>query len=113
MPPKKTPSRGARATARGMTKSQIKDAIAKECECAKNVVSDVLEALAGLAIAEVKAGRPFTVPSLVKITRRHKPAVAARQGIDPFTKEPRTFKARPATNVVRSKPVKALKTGAA
>jgi nucleoid DNA-binding protein len=111
MPPKK--SSASRAPARGMTKSQIKDAIAKECDCAKGVVSDVLDALAGLAIAEVKAGRAFTVPSLVKITRRHKAAVPARQGIDPFTKQPRMFKARPATNVVRSKPVKALKVGAA
>ncbi|MFM2154091.1 MAG: hypothetical protein RL199_2526, partial [Pseudomonadota bacterium] len=33
----------------------------------------------------------------------------ARQGINPFTKEPTTFPAKPASKAVRVRPVKALK----
>jgi len=38
-----------------------------------------------------------------------KPATKERQGINPFTKEPTVFKAKPARNVVRVRPLKALK----
>jgi nucleoid DNA-binding protein len=43
----------------------------------------------------------------VKVVR--KPAVPARKGINPFTKEEMTFKARPARNVVKILPLKSLK----
>jgi hypothetical protein len=33
----------------------------------------------------------------------------AHEGINPFTKEPMTFKAKPASKVVRARPTKALK----
>ena len=38
-----------------------------------------------------------------------KPATKARQGINPFTKEPMTFKAKPASKKVRLLPLKSLK----
>jgi nucleoid DNA-binding protein len=38
-----------------------------------------------------------------------KPATAARKGINPFTKEEVMFKAKPARNVVKVLPLKALK----
>jgi nucleoid DNA-binding protein len=43
----------------------------------------------------------------VKVVR--KPAVPARKGINPFTKEEQMFKAKPARNVVKITPLKALK----
>ena len=51
----------------------------------------------------------FSVPGLMRITVKRKPATKERRGINPFTKEPTIFKARPARNVVRVRPLKALK----
>jgi Bacterial DNA-binding protein len=42
-----------------------------------------------------------------------KPATKARKGINPFTEEPTTFKARPARKIVRARPVKAAKDAVA
>jgi DNA-binding protein HU-beta len=38
-----------------------------------------------------------------------KPATKAKTGINPFTKEPMTYKAKPARNVVKALPLKSLK----
>jgi hypothetical protein len=38
-----------------------------------------------------------------------KPATKAREGINPFTKEPTTFKAKPARKIIKARPVKAAK----
>jgi hypothetical protein len=38
-----------------------------------------------------------------------KPATKARQGINPFTKEPMTFKAKPARKLVKVRALKGLK----
>ena len=43
----------------------------------------------------------------LKVVR--KPATKAKQGINPFTKEPMTIKAKPARNVIKALPLKALK----
>jgi nucleoid DNA-binding protein len=45
----------------------------------------------------------------MKITVQRKPATPEREGINPFTKEPTTFKAKPARNIVKVRPLKALK----
>ena len=51
----------------------------------------------------------FTVPGLMKIVKVHKPRRAARKGINPFTGEEMMFKAKPAHNVVKVRPLKNLK----
>jgi hypothetical protein len=38
-----------------------------------------------------------------------KPATKARQGINPFTKQPQMFAAKPASKSVRARPIKAIK----
>jgi hypothetical protein len=38
-----------------------------------------------------------------------KPATKARKGINPFTKEPTVFKAKPARKTIKIRPVKAAK----
>jgi hypothetical protein len=49
----------------------------------------------------------FTLPGLAKLKLVRKPATKARQGVNPFTKQPQMFKAKPARNIVR---IRALKT---
>ena len=55
----------------------------------------------------------FTLPGLAKVTTKHKKATKARKGINPFTGEETTFKAKPACNVVKVRPLKKLKEMAA
>ena len=51
----------------------------------------------------------FNIPSLMKVKVIRKPATKARPGINPFTKEETIFAAKPARNVVKILPLKALK----
>ena len=51
----------------------------------------------------------FVLPALLKIATVRKPATKARKGINPFTKEEVMFKAKPATTVVKVRPLKKLK----
>jgi hypothetical protein len=54
----------------------------------------------------------FNVPSMMRITLKRSPR-PRRMGINPFTKEQVMFKAKPARNVVRVRPLKALGTWSA
>jgi DNA-binding protein HU-beta len=51
----------------------------------------------------------FTLPGLLKMKVVKKPATKARQGVNPFTKEQMTFKAKPASKKIRLLPLKSLK----
>ena len=64
-------------------------------------------------IRDMSAPDPTTVFNLFGLAKMmviNKPAVPERQGINPFTKEPTTFKAKPARRVVKVRPMKALKS---
>ena len=93
------------------TTSEILSAIAESTEVSKQDVAAVLKALEGeiqKALGKKGPGQ-FAIPGLCKITVVRKPATKAREGINPFTKEPTVFKAKPATNVVKIRPLKNLK----
>ena len=51
----------------------------------------------------------FNLAGIMKVKVIRKPAEPEREGIDPFTKEMRVFKAKPARNVVKVTPLKRLK----
>ena len=78
-------------------------------EIARNYVKGVIEAVAEIGYKELKKTGAFMVPGLAKFIVIKKPATKARQGINPFTKEPTVFKAKPARKIVRARPVKAAK----
>ena len=75
----------------------------------KRQVKSVVEALATIGHKELKKSGVFVVPGFAKFIVVKKPATKARKGINPFTKEPTVFKAKPARKVVRARPVKAVK----
>ena len=84
---------------------------ADETGLTKREVATVFEAMAGLIKKDLGRRGPgqFTVPGLMKIRVKRKPATRARKGINPFTGEEMMFKAKPARNVVKVTPLKALK----
>ena len=102
----------AKAAPKPPTKTEIFGNIAEATDLSKKDVSAVFEALsAEIQKAVGKRGGPgqFTVPGLCKIIVQRKPATKERKGINPFTGEETTFKAKPACNVVKIRPLKGLK----
>ena len=77
----------------------------------KKEVAAVFSALSALIAKELGKKGPgqFVVPGLLKLKVVRKPATKARPGKNPFTGEPMTIGAKPARNVVRALPMKALK----
>ena len=94
-----------------MTKSEMVTAIAEKTELTKADVNGVLDELTALIAKSVGKRGPgsFTLPGLMKIEVKKKPATKARPGRNPFTGEEIMIKAKPATNVVRVRPLKGLK----
>lgn len=102
----------AKAAAKPPTKTEIFGNIAEATDLPKKQVAAVFDALAAeIKKAIGKRGGPgqFTVPGLCKITVQRKPATKERKGINPFTGEETIFKAKPARNVVKIRPLKGLK----
>jgi|SRR6185436_9386774 nucleoid DNA-binding protein len=92
-----------------MSKSEFVEAIANQSGLDKKQVSAVLSALTDVVYKELKAQNEVVLPGLVKLTSVTKPAVPEREGINPFTKEPTMFKAKPERKVIKPRPLKALK----
>lgn len=92
-----------------MSKTEMIEALASDSGLEKKQVNAVLEALSNLVYRELKADHEVTIPGLMKLTTVRKEAVPEREGINPFTKEKTTFKAKPARTVVKPRPLKALK----
>ena len=94
-----------------MTKSQFIAAIAEKSGLTKKQTAAVLDSLNGVVAGQLGEKGPgeIIIPGLLKLTVVNKPAVPAHEGVNPFTKEPATFKAKPASKGVKAHAVKALK----
>ncbi|PCJ11546.1 MAG: integration host factor [Gammaproteobacteria bacterium] len=108
---KAAPARKATAVKEPMTKTQILTEIAENTELSKKEVQSVLDELAHVMERHIKkrAIGQFTLPGLLKVQVVRKPATKARKGINPFNGEETVFKAKPARNVVKIRPLKKLK----
>ncbi|MCX4030221.1 HU family DNA-binding protein [Endozoicomonas sp. SM1973] len=93
------------------TKTQILAELAENTGLTKKEVSMVLDELSDLIERHIKKRGcgEFTLPGLLKVTTKKKPAVKARKGVNPFTGEEMMFKAKPATMQVKATPLKKLK----
>ena len=96
-----------------MSKSELIQKIAEKHELARKDVKGVLEAMVEIGHKELKKVGSFLVPGFAKFVVVKKPATKARKGINPFTKEPTTFKAKPARKTIKARPVKATKDAVA
>jgi DNA-binding protein HU-beta len=106
-----TEGREDETMAKVMSKSEIVQKIAEQLpnNLTRDEIKGVLDALADVGHAELRRTGAFLVPGFAKFEVTVKPATEEREGINPFTKEPMTFKAKPASKVVRARPTKALK----
>jgi nucleoid DNA-binding protein len=94
-----------------LSKSALIEAIAKlqTDGTSKRQVRSVVDAFVTVGHKELKKSGSFVVPGFAKFVVVKKPATKERKGINPFTKEPAVFKAKPARKVVKARPVKAVK----
>ncbi len=94
-----------------MTKSAIINEVVGKTDLTKKQVASVFEELGIIIERHIKkrSTGQFTLPGLLKIEVKRKPKTKARKGINPFTGEPMTIKAKPARNVVKVRPLKRLK----
>jgi len=99
------------ASAKAMSKSEITNSLVEKTSLTKKEVNAVLDGLAELISGSLgkKGAGVFNLPGLAKFKVQRKPATKERKGINPFTKEEQIFKAKPARNVVKILPLKALK----
>jgi DNA-binding protein HU-beta len=92
-----------------MNKSELIDAISESSAVSKNDVKAVIENMATVGYKQLNESGEFVIPGFVKLLVVNKPATEARSGINPFTKEPMEFAAKPASKTVRASPLKAAK----
>lgn len=99
------------ATGKSLSKGQVYSELAEGSELSRKQVASLFDGLAGVIKRELGKKGPglFTVPGLMKIKVVRKKATKERTGINPFTGEEQVFKAKPARNVVKVLPLKALK----
>lgn len=110
--PKAAPAaKKALKVSEAMSKTQVLTHIAEATELSRKQVQSVVEELSAVIEAHVskKGVGEFTLPGLMKIQVINKPATKARKGINPFTKEEVTFKAKPASRKIKIRPLKKLK----
>jgi nucleoid DNA-binding protein len=101
----------ATSTKKSPSKTEITNTLAERSGLSKQQVTQVLDELANLISTSIGSDGPgqFTLPGLLKITSRIKPATAERMGIDPFTKKERLFPAKPESRTVKVTALKGLK----
>ena len=109
--PPKAADTPAPARPKPANRTVVYTALAETTGLGKKEVAAVFSALGALIAKELGKKGPgqFVVPGLLKLKVVRKPATKARPGTNPFTGEPMTIQAKPARNVVRALPLKALK----
>lgn len=107
----KKPTRIVAAKDKPRTKSEVLTIISDHVGISKKEAAHVFEIMGEMIEKDLKKGNcgAFNVPGMMKVTVQRKPATKARKGINPFTGEETVFKAKPARNVVKVRPLKGLK----
>lgn len=91
------------------TKSELLAYIAEENGLTRKQVASVFDSLNGAIEKSLRRNGVFALPGLVKLKVTRKPATKARKGVNPFTGEAMTFKAKPASKKVKALALKNLK----
>merc|ERR1719261_1853470 len=92
-----------------MTQTGVFQSVAETTGLKTKDVKGVVDALMGVAVEQVKKSGSFKLAGMLNMKLKNKPARPAKKGINPFTKEPCVFKAKPASKTVRCLPMKKLK----
>lgn len=97
--------------AKTRTKSEVYALLADGAGISKKEVAALFDTLCEVIGKDLSKRGPgmFNVPGMMKVLVQRKPATKARMGINPFTGQETMFKAKPARNVIKVRPLKKLK----
>merc|ERR1712070_303993 len=98
------------ATAAGvLSAAGVYSSIAEKTGLKSKDVKSAIEGVVAVAAQQLKACGKFKLGGALNLKLKKKPATPARKGVNPFTKEPCVFKAKPASKTVRALPMKKFK----
>ena len=94
-----------------MSKSQFVSTLAEKSGLNKKQATSALDTINAMVAQQLGKRGPgeVLIPGLLKLNVVDKPATRKHEGINPFTKEPMTYKAKAARKVIKVRPLKALK----
>merc|ERR1711937_1501 len=92
-----------------MTQTGVFQSVAETTGLKTKEVKGVVDTFMGVAVEQVKKSGSFKLAGMLNMKLKNKPATKARKGINPFTKEPCVFKAKPASKTVKCFAMKKLK----
>merc|ERR1712222_1475 len=84
-----------------MTATGAYAAVAEKSGLKAKDVKGAVEGIMALAAEQLKKNGSFKLAGSLNLKLKKKPATAARKGVNPFTKEPCVFKAKPASQTVK------------
>merc|ERR1719145_451546 len=93
----------------GLSAAGAYNAVAEQLGLKPKEGKGAIEGLYALGAAELKKNGKFKIGAYLNLKLKVKPATPARKGVNPFTKEPCVFKAKPASKTVKVLPLKKLK----
>jgi nucleoid DNA-binding protein len=106
-----TKDRAGASPAKARTQAELIAYLAERSGLDRKKVKALLAALTAVAVADLNRadkGR-FTIPGLVTLRVVRKPATQQHEGLNPFSRKPMTFAARPARNVIKTRYPKKLR----
>ncbi len=94
-----------------MSKTQFVAALAEKSGLTKKQAASALDTINAIVAQQLGKGGPgeVLIPGLLKLMIVDKPATPQHEGVNPFTREPMTYKAKPARKVIKVRPLQALK----
>jgi nucleoid DNA-binding protein len=93
-----------------LTQTQLADAVAERADLSRADAKRALTALEEVVLDEISNAEKVKVGNIVQLTVRLKPATKARKGRNPATGEEITIAAKPASVVVRARPLAKTKS---
>merc|ERR1711964_522810 len=92
----------------GMTATAVYQSVAETTGLKTKDVKGTVEAIMDVAAEQIKKNGSFKFAGMLNMKLKKKAARSARKGINPFTKEPCVFKAKPASKTVRVRALRKL-----
>jgi nucleoid DNA-binding protein len=94
-----------------MSKAQFVTTLAEKSGLNRKQAVSALDSINTIVAQQLGKRGPgeVLIPGLLKLNVVDKPATRQHEGINPFTKQPMTFKAKAARKVIKVRPLKALK----
>jgi nucleoid DNA-binding protein len=94
-----------------LSKSQFVTTLAEKSGLNKKQAASALDTIQTMVAQQLGKRGPgeVLIPGLLRLNVVDKPATRKHEGVNPFTKEPMTYKAKAAHRVIRVRALKALK----